>query len=278
VKQTEFAEQTQVASQPETAKEASSVARNAGDKAKDINIKFTAIKADEIWKEFEAFIGRFKDIIDVLKKSKLPLMVRITKSMTERQMLHAVILSYGVLSLLRSIIGKEATGSHAVNLAFDHWDLGRKLRQLYTQFGASEAEAWRITDLVKAALSRTNVPHGSSLRFGKDSAKFSASEFAALIIEENYLNEDFRRILGINFYNDIPWFNKEGFEDALYYGSLFFMIDGSADLPIEERIERITGVYDVLVKAEAKSEYRFDTLLDILTDKPRTVSAKKKGK
>jgi hypothetical protein len=240
---------------------------------KGVNIEFTAINKDIIRKEFESFIERFKNICGALKKSKSPLLVSITNSISKRQMLNSVVLSYGILSLLRLIIGKEATGQHAANLAFDHWDLGRKLRQTYSHFGASEAEAWRITDLIKAVLSRTNITHG-----WKDSTKFSPSEFAALIIEENYISEDFRRILGINFFNDVPWFNKEGFEDALYYGSLFFMIDGSADLPIEERIERITGVYDVLVKAEAKSEYRFDTLLDILTDKPRTVSAKKKGK
>ncbi|MCL2230725.1 MAG: hypothetical protein FWC01_06480, partial [Treponema sp.] len=94
------------------------------------------------------------------------------------------------------------------------------------------------------------------------------------IIEENYLSEDFRRILGINFFNDVPWFNKEGFDDALYYSSLFFMMDGSVDLPIEERIERISAIYDVLTKAEEKSEYRFDVLIDSLTAKTKSKGQK----
>jgi len=235
--------------------------------AKGETVKFTANNADAIWKEFEGYILRLKEIMEALKKSKSPLLGRITKCIADRQMLHAVAISYGVVSLLRSIIGKEATGPHAANLAFDHWDLGRKLRQTYIRFGASDAEAWRITDLVKAVLSRTNVEHDWDTS-AKKGEKFSPAEFAALIIEENYLDEDFRRILGINFFNDVPWFNKEGFEDALFYSSLFFMMDGSIPLAVEERIERIAAIYDVLTKAEAKAEYRLDNLIDILTAKP----------
>jgi len=242
------------------------------------NIEFTAIDHDAIWKEFEAYINMLKNILEALKKSKSPLLDRITKCMSERQLIHSVALTYGVISLLRSIIGKEATGAHAENLAFNHWDLGRKIRDAYKFFGASDAEAWRITDLMKAVLRRTNDESGALAAYSwdksmKNGLKFSASDFAAFIIEENYSTDDFRRILGINFFNDVAWFNKESFEDALFYSSLFFMMETSVRIPIEERIERIAGIYDVLLKAEAKSEYRFDILLDILTGgdaKPKT--------
>jgi len=234
--------------------------------AKGVPVKFTAVSKDAIWKEFETFINRLKDILVALKKSKLPLLARINKCISERQMLHSVVLSYGVVSLLRSIIGKEATGAMAANLAFDHWDLGRKLRQTYMRYGASDAEAWRITDLIKAVLSRTKMEHEWS-KPGKNGSKLSPAQIAALIIEENYLSEDFRRILGINFFNDVPWFNKEGFEDALYYSSLFFMMESTVEMPVEERIERIAAIYDVMTKAEEKSEYRFDVLIDTLTAK-----------
>jgi len=247
--------------------------------AKNAELKFTPVSRDAIWKEFETFINRLKDISNALKKSKLPLLERIKKCMAERQMLHAVTIGYGVVSLLRLVIGKEATGAHAASLAFDHWDLGRKLRQIFVRFGATDAEAWRITDIIKAVISRTNVEHEWDA-FGKKGAKITPSEFAALIIEENYLNEDFRRILGINFFNDVPWFNKEGFNDALYYSSLFFMMEGTVELPAEERIERVAAIYDVLTKAEAKSGYRFDLLIDLLTAKngAKKAAVKKEAK
>ena len=247
-----------------------------------INVKFTAIDPETIWKEFEAYINRLKNILEALKKLKSPLLDHITKSMSERQLLHSVALSYGVISLLRSIIGKEATGAYAENLAFDHWDLGRKIRDAYRLFGASEAEVWRITDLMKAVLRRTKAGSNALAEYNWDKSnkngfKFSASEFAVFIIEENYSADDFRRILGINFFNDVAWFNKEGFEDALFYSSVFFMMETTVQMPIEERIERITSIYDVLLKAEAKSEYRFDILLDILTGRDKIKTKTKTG-
>jgi hypothetical protein len=107
--------------------------------------------------------------------------------------------------------------------------------------------------------------------------KFEAAKFAELIIEENYRDEDFRRILGINIFDDVAWFNKEGFEDALFYSSLFYMVDRSVGIPAEERIERITQIYEVLTKAEDKSGYRFDNLFDSLTTKPVRKSPVKEG-
>jgi glycosidase len=234
-------------------------------------IEFSAVDKDAVLKEFEAFFNRLVKIKDALKNPGTPLFNDITDSITNRQLLCAVALGYGLLSLLRPVIGKEATGSHAAALAFDHWDLGRKLREIFRQFGASEEEAWRIADIAKAVLSKTKAAP-----FLEEKTKFDAADFAALIIEENYLDEDFRRILGINIFDDILWFNKEGFENALFYSSLFFLIesDSVVRVAIDERIDRIAKIYDVLVNSEKKSGYRLDKLVDNLTLKP----AKPKGK
>jgi len=233
---------------------------------------FTAVDSETIWNEFKAFTGRLEILINVPGKTNASLLNRISKCIENSHILYAVLMSYGILSILRPVIGKGATGKHSVDLAFNHWDLGRKLRKVYTSFGATEAEAWKICDVMKAMLIRTpyssfrdtNVAHNI-----KDEVKLSPSDLAALIIKENYLDEDFRYILGINLFNDILWFNKEGFDSALFYSTLFSMIEGSIQISTKEKFDRITGVYDVLVKAEEKSEYRFDTLVDILTAKPK---------
>ncbi|MCL2721841.1 MAG: alpha-amylase family glycosyl hydrolase [Treponema sp.] len=243
--------------------------------AKDVKgaeIKFTAVKTDVIWKEFEAFVNRIVYIMDILKKSKSQkteglLLTRIAKNISNSQTLNAVILSFGLISILRLVIGKEATGKQTANLVFDHWDLGRKLKQVYQNFGASESEAVKISDIAKVSLRRIPVTLDNSKKWAA-SSKLTASQMAALIIEENYLSDDFRYILGINLYNDVLWYNKEGFDDALFYSSLFFMVEGSIQIPVEEKVERIANIYDVLQKADVKSEYRFDQLVDNLTAKP----------
>jgi hypothetical protein len=243
----------------------------------DVSCKFTPVSMNVILEEFEEFAGRLAKIKEALKNPATPLLAEITKRITNEQLLCVVALGYSLLSLLRSVIGKEASGRHAANLAFDHWDLGRKLKEIFCRFGVSEYETWRIIDIAKIVLSKTKLAP-----FWEKGKKFDAAEFAAMILEENYLDEDFRRVLGINIFDDVIWFNKEGFEDALFYSSLFFMVEGSVELPIDERFDRIAQIYEVLTKAEEKSGYRFDILLDNLTAKPRksgkTVKVKPKDK
>ncbi|MCL2185002.1 MAG: alpha-amylase family glycosyl hydrolase [Treponema sp.] len=249
--------------------------------------KFKSAGTDNILNEFEDFIDRMAVIKDAIKESKIAKNAKkaasplscITKRVTNSNLLCVVILCYGLLSLLRSVIGKtpsgkSASGLNAANLAFDHWDLGRKMREILYRFGASGNEALNITGITRAVLCKTNLDQEDLAAYKWPVNKSSGSDnsdaaaFASLILEENYLDEDFRRILGINIYNDIIWFNKEGFENALFYSSLFFLADGSVEIPIDERVNRIAGIYDVLTKAEAKSEYRFDYLLEGLTAKP----------
>ena len=267
----------------------------AAKKDNSVICKFTEAGSDKIAGEFEEFIGRAAVLKAALKKSKgskpsagsqTSLLSSITKRITNENLLCAVILCYGLLSLLRSIIGKEANGRHAANLAFDHWDLGRKMREIFYHFGASENEAWKITDITRVVLSKTK-PDPKDLaayKWPDNDSSGAAARFAALILEENYLDEDFRRILGINIFDDIVWFNKEGFEGALFYSSLFFLVENTVTIPIEERIDRIAGIYDVLTKAEAKSAYRFDYLLSnlckpySLTTKPSKGAEKQKAK
>ncbi|MDR1868352.1 MAG: alpha-amylase [Treponema sp.] len=248
-------------------------------------LKFTAVDNNAVWKEFEAFINRLMKFKSALKNPEIPFFEDITDCITKRPLLCAVALSYGLLSLLRPIIGKEADGRHAADLAFTHWDIGRKMREVFYQFGATDAEAWRVTDIARVVLSKTcasigSVPSASAGKKAKESSPLEPAEFAVLVIEENYLDEDFRRILGINLYDDILWFNKEGFENALFYASLFFMLesDSVVRISIDERIERIAKIYDVFIKAEKKAGYRLDKLLDGLTSKPAVKAVSKTGK
>jgi len=245
---------------------------NVSEDRKDGVCEFTEVKSDKILEEFEAFINRLAKIKQALKQTSTPLFADISNRINKGQGLNAVILGYGLLSLLRLIIGKEANGSHAADLAFNHWDIGRKLMEVLRRFGISEFEAWKIIDIAKVVLGKIK-----NVSLWKKGTTFDAADFAALIIEENYLDENFRRILGINHFDDVTWFNKEGFEDALFYSSLFFLVEGAVEIPIEERIDRIVKIYDVLLKAEKKSSYRFDYLIDSLTVKSAAKSKAKAG-
>ncbi|MCL2244338.1 MAG: alpha-amylase family glycosyl hydrolase [Treponema sp.] len=233
--------------------------------------KFTKVNNEIICDEFETLVRRLKKSNETLiDNDKSSFKKCITHDITKKRLYYAASLGFGLLSLLRPIIGKEADGRHAVNLAFDHWDFGRKLKEIFCSFGANEQEASRITDIARVVL---NLSCQNNYKWKGD-----AAEFASRIIEENYLNEDFRRILGINIFDDIAWFNKECFDDALLYTSLFFIAesDSIVNVPIDERICRIAEIYDVLLNAGEKSGFRLDKLIDILTMKPVKTEKKRK--
>jgi glycosidase len=141
----------------------------------------------------------------------------------EKPAIAAFALGYGVFSLCRLIIGEGAGGADASALAFGHWRLDRKLREAYRELGIDEDEAGRVVELMKAALART-VPADTGPY--KDGIK-KAGLLGAAIILENYEAGDFRRALGVNRFEEITWFNKEGFEESLFYGSLFFSLESS---------------------------------------------------
>ena len=280
-----------------------------------VKIVFTGIDNNLIWDEFKKFMTNLKLFREILSNSLSDGTVNgaaaigFTASQEEiasnynlkcltqfsGQLLYTIILSYGALSLLMSVIGKNASNnevsraSDAANLAFDHWDLGRKLRNIYRGYGISDIGAWRITDIIRAVISRTENNYSACSDQDSDLSQrlqYAASqilrdqfnsgdpsEIAALVIEKNYNDDDFKHILGINLFDDAVWFNKEGFEDALFYSSCCFMIDQNTGIPVDVKYKRIAEIFDVLTKAKEKSGYRFDRLLDILTSRP----VKKKG-
>ncbi|MDR0374717.1 MAG: alpha-amylase, partial [Treponema sp.] len=62
--------------------------------------------------------------------------------------LGAFLLGYGLHSLLRSILGKGASGADAVAL-IHHWQLDRKLRDAYIKAGIPSGVAYSATELMK---------------------------------------------------------------------------------------------------------------------------------
>jgi hypothetical protein len=267
-----------------------------------VNHKFEAVNSGQLWDEFKGYVERLAGIAAYLKAAGKTPAERLLKELAEQfrasKLVCAATLGYGLLAILRSIIGKGASGSLAANLAFEHWDLDRKLKDQYRTLSvsgddAAPAEAassiddriWRLGETSRAVLRRT-APY----QIKDYTGTFDARRFAAAIIEKNYLEDDFRSLIGINRFNDVTWFNKEAFESALFYGKFFFTLEGdsafasgeaasrSSPLPWLERVGRIAEISEALKKAEADSGYQLDNLIQLLTtektSKPKTSKPK----
>ncbi|MDR2499638.1 MAG: alpha-amylase [Treponema sp.] len=203
---------------------------------------------------------------------------RLGKRIAERPVLAAVGLAYGVLGLLRFIAGEGSPGWEGKALG-DHWKLDRKLQEALGMLGIPDDEASRMLALANAVVSRTGA---------EDFSAYAGGQGAALIAE-NYKSEDFRRLLRINRFEDITWFNKEAFEEALAYAPFFLALESDAAFTAAvkpggkekknrrrpkpgqtkasqwlNRVGIIGDMAEQFIQAEAASAYRLDRLMDAL--------------
>jgi hypothetical protein len=254
---------------------------------------------EDIWTEFAAYLYRQIRLAEYVKpghksgetvkkagRAGERLLKKVAENIAARPGLSAFAAGYGILALLRPIIGEGASGADAVALTA-HWQLDRKLRESFAVLGISGDEAFRVTEIMKAVLRRTAPV--SPAAHGKPSP-------AEALILENYDEEDFRRILGVNLFDDVVWFNKEAFDEALFYAPFFLAAEGGgafteAGLPKaaeghEEtteagltswavRIGTIAALTEKFRKAGAESNCRLDKLLEALAVKPRKAADKK---
>ncbi|MDR3116044.1 MAG: efflux RND transporter permease subunit, partial [Treponema sp.] len=125
---------------------------------------------------------------------------------------------YGVLALLPGIIGPGASGADAAAL-IRHWNLDRKLQEAWRGAGIPGETAYRLAEIAKALLARTRP---------EDPAVYGIPFAPAALVTENYRAEEVRRLLGVNRFEGITWFNKEAFEETLEYVSLFLALESEA--------------------------------------------------
>ncbi|MDR1419956.1 MAG: alpha-amylase [Treponema sp.] len=240
----------------------------------------------EIVNMFGAFLERLIGIADYGASSGAPYLGELAAAIRERRELAVFALAYGALSLLRPVTGKEACGAWARSLS-DHWQMDRKLREIFASQGINGDQARQITDIMNAVLRRT-APRRTLLPLKKEKGgpwdSAGAGPLALAVLIDNYDAEDFRRLLGVNRFEDITWYNKENFEKTLFYASFFLLLEddaafGGKAASLVQRAAFIARVQKLMIRAEEVSGYKFDGLLAALSPDDDTSSKKtaKKG-
>ncbi|MDR1324768.1 MAG: alpha-amylase [Treponema sp.] len=223
----------------------------------------------------------------------LPLFESLRAAAVDTPRIAAFALGYALLSTLRAIIGNGASGAEAVALA-EHWSLDRKLREAYAACGVSGDTAYWVTEIAKAVLART-APEDTLLVSLSALAQSHGASLAETIVLANYEAEDFRRLLKVNRFNDITWFNKEAFDCVLFYAPLFLLMETpdafapaahkpagvAPETPVnttvkarynaklitfEQRADMIEQIAEAFHACAAESGYRFDTLIELLSN------------
>ena len=141
---------------------------------------------------------------------------------------------------LRVLLGPGARGEDARALV-DRWCLDRKLREALQASGVPGDEAWRLANAAKTAC-----------------ALSPAKPDAAALWNAWTTDEDGQRILGVNTWDGVSWFRKEGMDLATVSAALalIFAPGAPGDYPV--RAAAAKRVHAALRKAEAASGYRMD--------------------
>jgi hypothetical protein len=92
-----------------------------------------------------------------------------------------------------------------------------------------------------------------------------AYRFLESLLKDN----EVQQFLQINRYNDILWFNREAFDDLLWWLRLLAAIEISSDpqrpaLQAAKDLEDCNGTIETLNEAVKKSGYQVEKLLEIL--------------
>jgi glycosidase len=242
-----------------------------------------ALVPEQIEEGFDAYLNRLFLLAEYgadLPGTKRTIKARIQAWAAEllgKPFVGVFALGYGVLTLLPSILGSDASGMDAAAL-IQHWNLGRKMQEAWRKAGVPGETAYRLTELAKALLARTR---------SEDPGVYGTPFSPVALITENYQAADFRQILGINQFEGITWFNKEAFEETLDYASLFLALESEAAFERvstgetekqtvrkrslhadawRKRLHTIAGLSAQFRKAEASAGYQMDRLINGLQD------------
>ncbi len=141
----------------------------------------------------------------------------------------------------------------------DEWRFGKTILSVLKDSGLEEAAAWSSLTVIKLLT-------GHQRWF---ETKPSDQKQVYAVLESLLKDSEVQQFLGVNQYNDIWWFNKEAFEEMLWWLMMVAALTIGSDplRPVNAvvaELERCYAMIQIWHKAEEKSEYQLEKLLELL--------------
>jgi glycosidase len=138
----------------------------------------------------------------------------------------------------------------------DEWLLGRIMDGALQDFGLDQSSAWQAVSVVKIL---TSHQHWFEVQAPQGKRAYQ-------VLESLLQDGEVQQFLQINRYQGVLWFNKEAFDQLLWWLSLLAVVASSDDplRPAPEVADEIVERYDVIQKlrqAEEESGYQVEKLL-----------------
>ena len=239
------------------------------------SLPFNEMVTDIIWEEFSLSLQKLVKLAEYgitppsgLSATGRILVERATTMLTQRPETASFLAGYLTLALLRGVVGEGANGEDAQRL-IDHWCIDRKLRETYQNIGVGADEAYRIVNLMKLILSRT-APKAETeiLKPAKKSIKpesvletpkTKVEPPLLKLVRNAFASNDVRSFMGVNVFEDVEWFNKERFDEALVYTCFAAAIEAEAAVSSKPDSARKTKSERTVEKGNALQVPKLDT-------------------
>jgi hypothetical protein len=141
----------------------------------------------------------------------------------------------------------------------DEWRFGKTILSVLRDSGLEEAATWSSLTVIKLLTGHQ----------GWFETKPSDQKQAYAVLESLLKDSEVQQFLGVNQYNDIWWFNKEAFEEMLWWLMMVAALTIGSDplRPVNAVVAELEKCYSMIQiwhKAEEKSEYQLEKLLAIV--------------
>ena len=150
--------------------------------------------------------------------------------------------------------------------AIDEWLLGRIIAAALQDAGLDEMAAWRAVTTVRILTDHQDWFADLTPEAG----------FATRILSDLLSDDEVRRFLQINRHKDVLWFNKESFEQLLWWLAATAAVAIHADsvrfeTDPELAIQACFDILRILRRAEEQSEYQVEKLLEAAKEEPSLI-------
>jgi glycosidase len=156
-------------------------------------------------------------------------------------------------------LGKVVTDTESADVSrswVDEWLLGKILAGALGDLGLDETTAWRAVGLIKILIGSQGW-----------CTEALSKEKASLILQAWLQDREAQQYLGINRHGGVLWFNKESFDNLLWWMHLLAVVEHTAagGVPAEELARTLAACHAVIHRiqqAEEKAGFQVEKLLE----------------
>ena len=166
-------------------------------------------------------------------------------------------------------LGRVATSEDAAQRsrsAIDEWLLGRIIASALQDAGLDEIAAWRAVTTVRILTDHQDWFADLTPEAG----------FAYRVVSDLLSDDEVRRFLQVNRHKDVLWFNRESFEQLLWWLMATAAVTVHADsvrfdVDPASAIQACFDILRILQQAEETSEYQVEKLLEAAKEEPSRI-------